>query len=547
MELYKIKEELLNGKRLLDLKLKVTFYARVSTDKDEQLNSLDNQIDHFKNYIKDNSNWTYIEGYIDEGISGSSVKGRINFLKMIEDGKNGVFDLIITKEVSRFSRNLSDSIKYTQELLKYNVGVYFQSNGINTFDSNSEFILNMMGSVAQEEVKRLSERVRWGLNKSIKRGRVLGNDRIIGYKKNKAKLVIEEGEAKFVKKVFELYSTGKYGFYSLAIALYEKGYRNSKNKIYEYCTLKRMIENPKYKGYYRTNTVQTIDYKEKKQKRIKKEDWIVYKDDSIPAIVSEELWNKCNDILNKRSRNYGKKIGEKRPYKNRYTYSGILWCSDHNVTFQRDGKLTKSTWACGCYRKYHLKGCLSPILTEEYLDNIFKVIMKLIFNNQDEIIDEMLHIYSSISLDINYDKDIKVLEDSILNIEKKKDKLLELSTYNSLSNDDFILRNDKLNSEIFVIKENIEKLRNEQILFQKSESRLKEIEVKIKDQFSFKNNMYDFVQKFVDKVIVTKIDGNRKKVKLDIYLNTGNHLVYKDGIVSIYIGNTKKLELCVND
>ena len=134
---------------------------------------------------------------------------------MINDAKEDKFDLIITKEVSRFSRNLSDSIKYTQILMQNDVGVYFQTNGINTYDPNSEFILNMMGSVAQEEVKRLSSRVKWGHKEAIKKGRVLGSNNIIGYTKNNATLVIEPNEADKIREIFKLYATGKYGFTKL--------------------------------------------------------------------------------------------------------------------------------------------------------------------------------------------------------------------------------------------------------------------------------------------------------------------------------------------
>lgn len=222
MKFYKVREEILQGKNITTIPLRVTFYARVSTESDEQLNSLENQISYFKEYITSNPNWIYIDGYIDEGISGSSVKKRKNFLRMIKDAKNNCFDLIITKEVSRFSRNLSDSIKYTQELMANDVGVYFQSNGINTYDPNSEFILNMMGSVAQEEVKRLSAHVKWGHKEAIKKGRVLGSNTITGYKKDNAKLVIVESEAKVVRKIFELYAIGKYGFYKLAMELHKQ-------------------------------------------------------------------------------------------------------------------------------------------------------------------------------------------------------------------------------------------------------------------------------------------------------------------------------------
>lgn len=112
MKFYKVREAILQGKNIATLPLRVTFYARVSTESEDQLNSLDNQISYFKEFITSNSNWIYVDGYIDEGISGSTVKKRKNFLRMIEDAKSGYFDLIVTKEVSRFSRNLSDSIKW---------------------------------------------------------------------------------------------------------------------------------------------------------------------------------------------------------------------------------------------------------------------------------------------------------------------------------------------------------------------------------------------------------------------------------------------------
>lgn len=132
MDLCKIRNEISKGQSIYNIPLRVTFYARVSTDKDVQLNSLDNQILYFENFINDNRNWIYVKGYIDEGISGTSVKNRTNFLKMINDAKEGRFDLILTKEISRFSRNTVDSIKYTQELLENDVGVLFLSDNINT-------------------------------------------------------------------------------------------------------------------------------------------------------------------------------------------------------------------------------------------------------------------------------------------------------------------------------------------------------------------------------------------------------------------------------
>ena len=138
MDLMKVRKLLSSGKTIHDLPLRVAYYARVSSDKDVQLNSLDNQITYFDGFIKSNRNWTFAGGYIDEGISGSSVKKRDDFNRMIADGENGDFDLIITKEISRFARDTLDSIQYTRKLLFAGVGVFFQSDNICTLYSDSE-------------------------------------------------------------------------------------------------------------------------------------------------------------------------------------------------------------------------------------------------------------------------------------------------------------------------------------------------------------------------------------------------------------------------
>ena len=218
LNLYSIRNVLAQGKKIIDLPLRVTFYARVSTDHEEQLNSLENQVMYFENYIKSQTNWIFVPGYIDEGISGTSVNKRDNFLKMIDDAKKGMFNLILTKEISRFSRNTIDSIQYTQELLTYGVGVFFLNDNINTFDSDSELRLTIMSSIAQDEIRKLSERIRFGYKRSVEKGIVPGNDNFYGYKKNKGKLEIVEEEAELIRLIFNEYSkehmgTSKLGYY----------------------------------------------------------------------------------------------------------------------------------------------------------------------------------------------------------------------------------------------------------------------------------------------------------------------------------------------
>ena len=470
------------------LPLRVTFYARVSTDSDEQLNSLDNQINYFENYIKENKNWTYIKGYVDEGISGSTVRGRKEFLRMIEDAKNNYFDLIITKEVSRFSRNLSDSIKYTQLLLEYNVGVFFQTNGINTFDPNSEFILNMMASLAQEEVKRLSQRVKWGHKNAIKRGRILGSNNITGYNKENSTLTVNEEEALKVRKIFTMYATNKYGLNKLGEELYKIGIKNSNNNIYDKETLKRIITNPKYKGYYRAHTTEVINYRNKKRIIIPPEEQIIYKDQNIPQIVSIEIWEKANNILRKRSKNKKVKITSTYPYINK------LICKRDNSSYYRKIIRCKTiTYACKHYLKNGLKGCNSPIINEKDLNNIISIILNKILNPYIiKIKENLLNIYKDNSQNNKNINEIKI----------KKEKLLELYLSNNISKEEFIKKNTFYNEKQTNSKEQsisiIEEYLNKILLFKEP---------------------LEFIDLLINKIYIESKNNNRNNINLLIYLN----------------------------
>lgn len=518
MKFYKVREYLQEGKNINDINLRVTFYARVSTLEIEQLNSLDNQITYFKDYIKSNSNWTYIDGYIDEGISGSTVAKRKNFLKMINDAKEDKFDLIITKEVSRFSRNLSDSIKYTQILMQNDVGVYFQTNGINTYDPNSEFILNMMGSVAQEEVKRLSERVKWGHKEAIKKGRVLGSNNIIGYTKNNATLVIEPNEANKIREIFKLYATGKYGFTKLALILYNKGIKNSKGNIYDKDTLKRIIENPKYKGYYRGHTTEIIDYKTKKRINISKEEQIIYKSDKIPKIVSEELWNKANKVLEERRTEI--KSNSYNSIK-KYPYTSKIICGNDGCKYSRmtnkNNKL-KPRWACCNYIKYRLNVCKSPIIYECDLDNIFINILKKLFNLND-IIKTLADYYINCKNNIEYGNVISDIENNIKKINLKKEKILDLLINNIITNNEYKEKNNNYNNDISILKKKIDILKEEK---NKKSITPQKLINEVKEKLEYKDILEDFINTFLEKVIVYKNNDDRKDLTLEIYMNIGN-------------------------
>ena len=249
MDIHSVRQQL-RMKSIYDIPLRVTYYARVSSESDEQLNSLGNQIRYYEDFIRKNASWTFVPGYIDEGLSGISTKRRENFNRMVDDAEAGKFDLVITKEISRFARNTLDSIQYTRQLLNAGVGVFFQNDNINTFDEDSELRLSIMSSIAQDELRKLSSRVKFGHQQAIKQNVVLGNSRIFGYVKDDGRLVIDEEQAVMVRELFELYATDEYSMKQLETLFWEKGYRNHNGKKIAHSTMSGMISNPKYKGYY---------------------------------------------------------------------------------------------------------------------------------------------------------------------------------------------------------------------------------------------------------------------------------------------------------
>lgn len=509
------------GEKIYNLPLRVCYYCRVSTDSDVQLNSLDNQLEYYENYIKSKPKWIFSGGYIEEGKTGVRVDVRPSFKKMIQDAKHKKFDLIITKEVSRFARDLEDSIHYIRELKDSGVGVFFENQNLNTFDYNSELILNIMFNLAQDESRKLSSRVKFGHRQAIENGHVLGSSNITGYRKDNCKLVIVENEAKFIKTLFELYATGKYGFLKLSKKLSELGYLNKKGKLYDKDSLKRMIENPKYKGYYRARTYEILDYRTKRRKKNNLDEQILYKckDGSIPAIISEELWNQANRILKSRTKGY-----ENNNYWSgglKYAFSSKIYCKEHNTSFQRShGNKNKSRpiWSCGMYLQHRLAACKSPIIAEVDLYNIMSSIMISIIPQKINIIENMLKLYENIDKNDYYDKELKLLNTKIKIIEEKKSMTLELVFNGDISKESVKVQFDKYEQEIKSLNEKKTIIIKQVKQLNDSNNNLNVMAELIEKELNG-GSLSEFIRKFVDEIIISKIDGDRYNIKLDIYLD----------------------------
>ncbi len=524
MNVLKIRNEMRNGKSIFDMPLRVTFYARVSTDKDEQLNSLENQIQYYTDLIQSKVSWTYIPGYIDEGISGTSTKKRDSFLQMIEDAKAGRFDFIITKEISRFSRSTLDSIQYTQELLEHNVGVLFQNDNINTLDPDSEFRLVVMAGVAQDEVRKLSERLKFGFRQAIKNGHVLGNDKLWGYDKKDCILTINESEAKAVRRIFDLYANQKMGIRRISQKLYDEGFTSRRGNAFNVLTIRHILENPKYKGWYCANKSQTVDYRSKRKIFLEEDEWIMYPDPSIPAIVSEELWDRAN-ALYKRRRQQMLSHQNAAEFHNRYPYSGKIICEEHGTSFHRQVRKSmkgeKEAWQCRVYRNRGRAGCSAPQLLTEELDQIMARIFDQLAQDKQAIVEAVVKIIRSVPNELDYQQDIRRIAEEISAIIWKKDRLLEMSIERALSTTEFKQRNERFNQQLQELERQKRSLELEKDKSKSSVDQLSKIKTALEEEITFQNGINSALVTTILDHIVVKKDSTREVMHLDIHLKLG--------------------------
>ncbi|MCI9678120.1 MAG: recombinase family protein [Oscillospiraceae bacterium] len=524
MNVLRIRNEIRNGKTIFDLPLRVTFYARVSTDKDEQINSLENQIQYYTELIQSKPNWTYIEGYIDEGISGTSTKKRDSFNRMIRDAKAGRFDFIITKEISRFSRSTLDSIKYTQELLEHDVGVLFQNDNINTLDSDSEFRLVVMAGVAQDEVRKLSERLKFGFRQAIKNGHVLGNDKLWGYDKKDCVLTINETEAQVVRRIFELYANQQMGIRRISQTLLDEGFTSRKGNAFNVLTIRHILCNPKYKGWYCANKSQTVDYRSKRKVFLDESEWVMYPDPSIPAIVSEELWDRANTLYKRRSKQMmSHQSGAE--FHNRYPYSGKIICEEHGASFHRQvlksAKGEKEVWQCREYRNRGRAGCTAPQLRTKELDQIMADIFNQLARDKQAIIDAVVTILQSVPDEHDYAQDLRRVEEDLSAIQAKKDRLLEMSIEGVISTAEFKQRNDGFNEQAKVLEERLAVLQPEAEKGQHTTAQLQEIRSALEQELSFKNGINSALVTTILGKIVVKKGSAKEELHLEIHLKFG--------------------------
>lgn len=461
MNIYYVREKLRNCS-IYDIELNVAYYARVSTEKVEQQASIKHQEEHFEELIHSNNRWKFAGSYIDDGISGMHADKREEFQRMLRDAKLGKIDMIITKEISRFARNTLDSIQYTRELLSYGVCVWFQNDGINTIDDDSEFRLTIMAGVAQDEIRKLSSRVKFGHAQSIKNGVVLGH-RMYGYSNNQGKLELIPEEADMVRMVFRDYASGM-STPRIEKKLWNMGYRSFKGGKISRDVIKNIIRNPKYKGYYCGGKVKVVDMFTKKQEFLPQSEWIMFKDDGsrVPQIIDEATWEKANAYLRER----GEAIKSRRTsFKSENIFTGKLFCANDGAPYWMKQHYIRGKedvrWVCSYKIKNGAASCNSFGLAESELKEIIAELINKSSENIDSILEEYFEILQSSIKNIPDNKnEISRLEKQIDLLKQKREKILEYNLDGKISDDEFISRNKEYVKQIKQIESHILEIQN---------------------------------------------------------------------------------------
>lgn len=523
MNIYYARERLRTGS-IFDLKLKVAYYARVSTEKAEQQVSIKHQQEYYEEFIRSNQNWTFSGAYIDDGISGIHAEKREEFQNMIRDAKLGRVDMIITKEISRFARNTLDSIQYTRELLSYGVCVWFQNDGINTIDEDSEFRLTIMAGVAQDELRKLSSRIKFGHARSIQNGVVLGN-RIYGYHKKDGKLTIVPEEAEMIRMIFRDYASGTMSTPKLEKKLWDMGYRNFKGGKINRDVIRNIIKNPKYKGYFCGGKVKIVDMFTKKQEFLPESKWVIFKDDGsrVPQIIDEETWEKANEYMKKRSEAIK---SHRTSFKNGNLFTGKIFCANDGAPYWMKQHYVRGKedvrWVCSYKIKNGADSCSSHGIRESDLKKVVASLINESSCNIDEVIKEYLNILRKV---INNKPDTGIgkerLQNQIDAIKKKKEKILEYNLNGDISDEEFISRNKGYTKQIIDLEMEISKLVPEDVELQIVEKQLSKITEELKSFKEVKEEDINrqIIDKLFDKIVVSL--SADKQTMCKFYLSTG--------------------------
>ena len=454
--------------RDLGVFMRVAAYCRVSTDDEDQLNSYRSQVAYYTELINKREDWTFAGIYADEGITGTKTEKREEFQLLINECMNGNVDMIITKSISRFARNTLDTLRYVRMLKEKNVAVFFEEENINTLTMDGELLLTILSSVAQQEVENISANVKKGLKMKMQRGELVGFQGCLGYDYDKEtkSISINEKEAEIVRYIFKRYAEGA-GGYTISRELRALGHKTKYGgRTWPESTIRGILRNEKYKGDLLMGKTFTVDPISKRRLANFGEEDKFYLTEHHEGIVSAELFEQVQKILNRRGmpRRVGSN-GVREKFSRKYSFSCITKCGFCGGSMTRrcwhsGTKHCKPMWQCVTSTKGGRRFCPdSKGIEEEQIEEAFVESYKRFCVDYSDVMDEFLQRVEHSLSENSVLKEIDKIKRDTMFLEEKKKKLLDLRLDNLLKTEDFDLKYSEISAKIEENKTRLEELR----------------------------------------------------------------------------------------
>lgn len=502
--------------------LRVAAYCRVSTQMEEQLNSYEVQKNYYTEKINSEPKWKLVGIFADKGITGTSALKRDEFQKMIRMCKRKQIDMIITKSISRFSRNTVDCLNYVRMLRQLDVDVFFEEQGIHSKDAGAEFYITIYGSIAQSESENISANVRWGIQQRAKEGKVhFAYSRFLGYKEGPdGKPMIDEEQADTVKFIFNEYLLGS-SLADIAKSLTAKGIKTPSGKSgWNGSTVRTILSNEKYKGDALLNKTYISDCISKKVKKNNGERPMYYVENNHPAIIDKDTFNRVQEELARRtSKRKVKQVGtktEQGKYSSKYALTELLICGECGTPYRRctwtaSGE-KKIVWRCINRLDYGKKYCHhSPTIEESVLQN---AIVTAIMNNAQQSSDVLSilkeHIRIGIQADEVEDNSLELLIE-IAKLDEKYNALFNKMTADTEDIESIENQLIEIINKKHSLQARVEEIKNEHTKRENAQSRLEQIYL-ILD--GLKNHPMTYNDTLVRQILDTVVVESKEKIKV---------------------------------
>ena len=520
--------------------VRIVAYCRVSTEKEQQLDSLEQQKIFFQEFAKQN-NYELVNIYADEGITGRQTRKREEFNRMMRDAKKGIFDMLVVKDISRFARNTVDLLTSVRELKSLDIDVQFITNSYKAL-GNSEFILTVYGAIAQEESAGLSKKVKFGKNITAQRGRI--PNLILGYNKkdkDKYNLEINEEEAEVVKEIFDLYANKEYGCAKIARILNDKGLRTKRDNTY-YTTgaISRILKHKIYIGQVVNKQSEVVDFLTGKRRKIPESEQIVVQNEKL-RLISDELFYKAQNKTKENTEKYMQPM-IKAGRSSKFLYSTLIKCEHCGYSFFREQRLYKNEyirWKCSGKKTMGKKYCDNMVAVDENkLTEAIQEYFNGILKNKDEFIKSTIEKYHKILKEKNTEfKTAKEMEKDLDKLKKTKQKYVKMYTDELITEDEFKEYTKNINAKMKEIETQIKisnfSIASEDVVNKDIRQKIKEIE----NILTGKGFTNESLKKIIDRINVNK-NGN-----VEIILKGLTNFDYENEVIVKNVEEEKKEEI----